>query len=127
MAQAQIGLAKHNLDCMSTDGCNGGFAMNQREIFLDAHLKTALDRIEQEAVLREAGIENLETCPFCPFAMVSCSSPGSNGFNRSLRVDPTTSGIPNYRGGQRVPLLEAGLWGRELSSMPQRNPCSKNL
>lgn len=71
MAETQIGLSKYRLDCMSTDGCSGGFAMDQREIFLDTNLKTALDRIEQEAVLREAGIEDLETCPFCPFAMVS--------------------------------------------------------
>lgn len=29
----------------------------------------ALDRAEAEANLRNAGIENLESCPFCPFAM----------------------------------------------------------
>ncbi|KAI7784533.1 hypothetical protein LA080_009769 [Diaporthe eres] len=68
MAETQIGLSKYRLDCMSTDGCTGGFAMDQKEVFLDAHAMTALDRIEQEAVLREAGIENLETCPQCPFA-----------------------------------------------------------
>lgn len=68
MAETQIGLSKYRLDCMSTDGCAGGFAMDQKEIFLDKHSMTALDRIEQEAVLREAGIENLETCPQCPFA-----------------------------------------------------------
>ncbi|KAK2613681.1 hypothetical protein N8I77_000574 [Diaporthe amygdali] len=68
MAETQIGLSKYRLDCMSTDGCTGGFALDQKEIFLDGHSMTALDRIEQEAVLREAGIENLETCPLCPFA-----------------------------------------------------------
>lgn len=68
MAETQIGLSKYRLDCMSTDGCTGGFALDQKEIFLDGHSMTALDRIEQEAVLREAGIENLETCPQCPFA-----------------------------------------------------------
>ncbi|KUI68591.1 hypothetical protein VM1G_03842 [Cytospora mali] len=68
MAETQIGLSKYHLECMSTDGCTGHFALDQREIFLDANARTALDRIEQEAVLREAGIENLETCPQCPFA-----------------------------------------------------------
>ncbi|POS78104.1 hypothetical protein DHEL01_v203504 [Diaporthe helianthi] len=68
MAETQIGLSKYRLDCMSTDGCAGSFAMDQKEIFLNKHSMTALDRIEQEAVLREAGIENLETCPQCPFA-----------------------------------------------------------
>lgn len=75
MAETQIGLSKHHLECMSIDGCKGGFSMTQREMFLDTHSKTALDRIEQEAVLREAGLENLETCPFCPFAMVSLPFP----------------------------------------------------
>lgn len=59
---------------MSQDGCDGGFDRRQREIFLDAHSRTALDRIEQEAAVREAGIEDLETCPFCPYAAVSHSS-----------------------------------------------------
>lgn len=36
--------------------------------FLDEKTRVALDRNEQEAVLRLAGIENLESCPFCPFA-----------------------------------------------------------
>lgn len=70
MAETQIGLSKYKLECMSTDGCTGLFPPHQREIFLDAPSLTALDRIEQEAALREAGIEDLETCPFCPFAMV---------------------------------------------------------
>ena len=37
-------------------------------MFLDAKLAVALDSIEQEAVLRMAGIENLETCLFCSYA-----------------------------------------------------------
>lgn len=75
MAETQIGLSKHNLDCMSTYGCSGGFSAQQRDIFLDAGTRTALDRIEAEAALREAGIEDLEACPFCPFAMVRSHSP----------------------------------------------------
>ena len=50
------------------DGCSAGFSFAEKKRFLDKGLRTALDRIEQEAVLREAGIENLETCPFCPYA-----------------------------------------------------------
>ncbi|KAI0482209.1 hypothetical protein GGR56DRAFT_619038 [Xylariaceae sp. FL0804] len=67
-AETQIGMSKYELTCMSMDGCDAGFCVAQRRLFLDRRLSTALDRIEQEAVLREAGIENLETCPFCPFA-----------------------------------------------------------
>ncbi|KAI0541147.1 hypothetical protein GGR58DRAFT_511206 [Xylaria digitata] len=67
-AESQIGLAKYELTCMSLDGCLAGFSRSQRALFLDKKLTVALDRIEQEAVLRMAGIENLETCPFCPYA-----------------------------------------------------------
>ncbi|RYP48377.1 hypothetical protein DL768_005746 [Monosporascus sp. mg162] len=67
-AETQVGYSKYELKCMSLDGCSGGFSYTQRKRFLDKALRTALDRIEQEAVLREAGIESLETCPFCPYA-----------------------------------------------------------
>lgn len=71
MAETQIGMAKYNLDCMSTDGCTGCFARNQQEIFLDAKSRTALEQIEMDASIRASGIDNIETCPFCPFAAVS--------------------------------------------------------
>ncbi|KAK3389363.1 hypothetical protein B0H63DRAFT_98036 [Podospora didyma] len=67
-AETQVGMQKYDLKCMSVDGCNGSFPYNQRSEFLDKKLIIALDRIEQEAMLRLAGIENLETCPFCPYA-----------------------------------------------------------
>ncbi|KAK0744973.1 hypothetical protein B0T21DRAFT_280521 [Apiosordaria backusii] len=68
MAENQVGLSKYQLNCMSTDGCQGTFNKSQKDLFLDEKLTMALDRIEQEAVLRMAGIETLETCPFCPYA-----------------------------------------------------------
>ncbi len=68
MAENQIGLYKYALACMSIDGCLAGFSQDQRCIFLDKKTTIALERIEQEHMLRAAGIENLETCPFCPFA-----------------------------------------------------------
>ncbi|KAI1502393.1 hypothetical protein F5X99DRAFT_417918 [Biscogniauxia marginata] len=67
-AESQVGMSKYELTCMSVDGCTAGFSRAQRALFLDKKLSTALDRIEQEAMLRMAGIENLETCPFCPYA-----------------------------------------------------------
>ncbi|KAI5922539.1 hypothetical protein F4810DRAFT_701673 [Camillea tinctor] len=67
-AESQVGMSKYELTCMSVDGCSAGFSHSQRALFLDKKLSTALDRIEQEAMLRMAGIENLETCPFCPYA-----------------------------------------------------------
>ncbi|EFX06015.1 ring finger protein [Grosmannia clavigera kw1407] len=68
MAENQIGLSKYSLACMSTDGCKSGFSRDQQKLFLDEKTRIALERIEQEHILRIAGIENLETCPFCPFA-----------------------------------------------------------
>lgn len=68
MAESQIGMSKYELTCMSMDGCTGGFCRDQREVFLDNKTTIALERIEQEAVLRLAGIENLASCPFCPYA-----------------------------------------------------------
>jgi TRIAD3 protein (E3 ubiquitin-protein ligase RNF216) len=68
MAETAIGLSKYHLACMSLDGCDATFARDQKAAFLDNKLATALEEIEQEAVLRMAGIENLATCPFCRYA-----------------------------------------------------------
>lgn len=55
---------------MSTAGCEAGFSHSERRKFLDEKLTKALDKIEQEAVLRLTDIEGLVHCPFCPFAAV---------------------------------------------------------
>ncbi|KFZ13848.1 hypothetical protein V501_03500 [Pseudogymnoascus sp. VKM F-4519 (FW-2642)] len=67
-AETQIGSGKYELQCMSTDGCEADYSYAQRQLFLDANLTTALDRIAAETNLRLAGIENLASCPFCPYA-----------------------------------------------------------
>ncbi|KAK7417329.1 hypothetical protein QQX98_004606 [Neonectria punicea] len=67
-AETLVGDSKYEMKCMSTDGCDAGFSHAQRVKFLDKKLVSALDRIEQEAVLRLAAIENLASCPFCPYA-----------------------------------------------------------
>ena len=51
-------MTQFELNCMSIDGCTGGFSLPQRKQFLDEKLTAALDRIEYEAVLRLSGIEN---------------------------------------------------------------------
>jgi E3 ubiquitin-protein ligase RNF216 len=67
-AVIEIGNAKYELKCMSVDGCEYGFSRGQKSRFLDEKTLMALDRNEQEANLRTAGLENLARCPFCPFA-----------------------------------------------------------
>lgn len=53
---------------MSVDGCDASFSRDQMIEFLDEKSFIALDRNEQEAMLRMSGIENLASCPFCPYA-----------------------------------------------------------
>jgi E3 ubiquitin-protein ligase RNF216 len=67
-AETEIGNSKYELHCMSMDGCEGGFSNDQRAEFLETKTMIALERNEQEAMLRMAGIENLASCPFCPYA-----------------------------------------------------------
>ncbi|KAG4431417.1 hypothetical protein IFR05_013098 [Cadophora sp. M221] len=67
-AEVEIGKSKYELHCMSTEKCSAGFSLDQRAQFLDDNTRVALERNEQESNLRLAGIENLESCPFCPFA-----------------------------------------------------------
>lgn len=82
-AEVEIGKSKYELFCMSTDKCSAGFSTDQRSVpspwhflstnmdraqFLDDNTRVALERNEQEANLRLAGIENLASCPFCPYA-----------------------------------------------------------
>jgi TRIAD3 protein (E3 ubiquitin-protein ligase RNF216) len=54
------------------DGCSAGFSSEERAKFLEDGLDTALERIEQESMLRSANIDNLVMCPFCPFAAECC-------------------------------------------------------
>ncbi|KAH6608375.1 hypothetical protein Trco_001721 [Trichoderma cornu-damae] len=68
LAETQIGQSRYLLQCMSINGCSAVFSSVDSARFLDDGLVTALDRIEQEAVLRSANIDNLAACPFCPFA-----------------------------------------------------------
>lgn len=50
------------------DDCPGIFLAAERRSYLGGKTISALDRLEQGAALREANIENLASCPFCPYA-----------------------------------------------------------
>ncbi|PFH60040.1 hypothetical protein XA68_11524 [Ophiocordyceps unilateralis] len=71
-AESLVGLSQYKLKCMSMDDCSEGFSHGERQKFLEPRLAAALDRLEQEEVLRLADLDNLVTCPFCPFA-AECS------------------------------------------------------
>ncbi|TLD13744.1 uncharacterized protein PgNI_03796 [Pyricularia grisea] len=67
-AERLVGLNKFRIECMSLDGdCQMGFSRIQI-LQLDSKLRFALERVEQDEAIREAGLEDLETCPFCPYA-----------------------------------------------------------
>ncbi|KAH9438951.1 hypothetical protein MCOR02_002539 [Pyricularia oryzae] len=67
-AERLVGLNKFKIECMSMDGdCRMGFSRTQI-LQLDSKLRFALERLEQDEAIRSAGLENLETCPFCPYA-----------------------------------------------------------
>ena len=44
--------------------------MGEKHRFLDAKLLEVLDRLQQQSELRTAGLENLESCPFCDYAAI---------------------------------------------------------
>lgn len=84
-AETVIGQSKYLLVCMAMEDCTSSFSKAQRYTlnfpamcffranstrsnFLDENTTIALERNEQEANLRMAGIENLASCPFCPYA-----------------------------------------------------------
>lgn len=68
--ETAIGMSKYEFACMSMDGCAATFSRSQQSIFLDPKSIAVLDRLEQDAMLRLAGLDNLESCPFCFYAAV---------------------------------------------------------
>lgn len=64
-----IGQTKTKFPCLA-EGCIGEFTLSTLKKVLPAStLSNLLRRIQDEEV-RSAGIEDLETCPFCSFATV---------------------------------------------------------
>ncbi|KAF5678803.1 hypothetical protein FHETE_1044 [Fusarium heterosporum] len=92
-AETQVGLEKYQMECLSTDGCEAGFSHRERKKFLSGELTLALDRIEQEANIRMAGLSDLAQCPFCPYAEVYPST----DVNREFRCQNPDCGITSCR------------------------------
>lgn len=71
-ANNEIGLGRHQLLCMDGSGCKAHFSRTERNRFLEPKLLSKLERSEQQAELKNAGLPNLASCPFCDFAAI-CS------------------------------------------------------
>ena len=69
-AKAQLDLSRYKLCCMDGSGCPAEFTRFERHRFLDDDTLARLDRLQQQAELREADLPDLEHCPFCDFAAI---------------------------------------------------------
>ena len=66
-AENEVGNRKYVLYCMHSDGCKATFPRREVERFVDTKTMEALSNLEQEDAIFQAGIIDLESCPFCPF------------------------------------------------------------
>ncbi|TLD27235.1 hypothetical protein PspLS_04941 [Pyricularia sp. CBS 133598] len=75
--QENLALAKTTGSVSECECCFEEFARNRMVycnslephiLQLDSKLRFALERVEQDEAIRGAELENLETCPFCPYA-----------------------------------------------------------
>ncbi|MCJ1282927.1 hypothetical protein MMC26_002253 [Xylographa opegraphella] len=69
-AKSQVELSRYEIKCIDSSGCKAEFTMAEKHRFLDAKLLEVLDRLQQQSELRTAGLENLESCPFCDYAAI---------------------------------------------------------
>lgn len=72
-AETQIGLLKWRLQCFDISGCQEHFNRSRLEQALGPALMKKLDSLQQEDEIQQAGLEGLESCPFCDFKAI-CGS-----------------------------------------------------
>jgi TRIAD3 protein (E3 ubiquitin-protein ligase RNF216) len=66
--KAEVGQSRCRVLC--TAGCGAGFAPAQINLLADKELLARLARIQQATDIRNAGIEDLEECPFCDYKAI---------------------------------------------------------
>lgn len=66
--KSEVGDSRCSVLC--TAGCGSGFAHAQLHRLADKQLLSKLEQLQQEKDIREAGLDDLEECPFCDFKMV---------------------------------------------------------
>ncbi|KAF8456910.1 hypothetical protein BGX38DRAFT_885237 [Terfezia claveryi] len=67
-AENEVGRGRYRLLCMA--GCKSEFPRREVLRFLDEKLILALEKNEQEEVLRMADLKDLTKCPFCDYAAI---------------------------------------------------------
>ncbi|KAI7270645.1 hypothetical protein KC345_g7385 [Hortaea werneckii] len=66
--KSEVGESRCRLLCPS--GCGAGFAPNQLNLLEDKQLLERFAELEQEKAIRDAGLEDLEECPFCDYKAI---------------------------------------------------------
>jgi len=66
--KSEIGEARCRVLC--TAGCGSGFAPNQLNLLSDKGLLEKLAQLQQEKDIRDAGLDDLEECPFCDYKAI---------------------------------------------------------
>ncbi|KAF2764972.1 hypothetical protein EJ03DRAFT_221617 [Teratosphaeria nubilosa] len=66
--KTQVGDSRCNVLC--TAGCQAGYPPNQLNQLEDKQLLAKLAELEQEKAIRDAGLEDLEECPFCDYKAI---------------------------------------------------------
>lgn len=70
---------KHSFRCVAGPGCEAVYDRRQYD-HIDGHVLSEIDRLDQEAQVRAAGLDGLQKCRFCNFAMIYEPGPGINTF-----------------------------------------------
>lgn len=67
--KSEIGESRCRVLC--TAGCGSGFPPVQLKLLTDQELIKRLAQLQQEKDIRDAGLEDLEECPFCDFKAIA--------------------------------------------------------
>lgn len=66
--KSEVGDSRCRVLC--TAGCGASFARAQLHLLEDKALLEKLEQLQQEKDIREAGLDNLEECPFCDYKAI---------------------------------------------------------
>ncbi|CAK3930414.1 Hypothetical predicted protein [Lecanosticta acicola] len=66
--KSEVGESRCRVLC--TAGCGAGFAHAQLQLLADKPLLEKLSQLQQEKDIRDAGLDDLEECPFCDYKAI---------------------------------------------------------
>jgi len=66
--KSEVGESRCNVLCPA--GCGSAFAYRELQLLSDKQLLQKLAELEQEKAIRDAGLEDLEECPFCDYKAI---------------------------------------------------------